>query len=330
MKTIGVIIGTNDEPVSSEYYNKNKKMLSVLEEYDVFPDFIPYDYAIFAEIKKEGEKNNYEVIPLFGGDLTLKEANECDYILSIFEGVYSFMLGGITQYKKYMNILKKTKAKVFPSQKMQEFIIQKHRYMKYFHEKGYRIAPTHFINLNRYSMKTIMKFINKGEYSDIILKPELGAFKEGFKKIHKPTETKLSKELQRLKKKEYTNILLQPFMEEFNKFGEIKTYWINGKFIYAYKQQWADGEGVFQSQDKIDKQLLRECKITGSNLLKDIQKDHEKLIQCRIDFACCMDNDQRCREFFINEVEICPTIGEQESKGKAYRLLAKELILSCK
>jgi hypothetical protein len=42
-----------------------------------------------------------------------------------------------------------------------------------------------------------------------------------------------------------------------------------------------------------------------------------------------MNNDKRCREFFINEIEISPTIGEQESNGKAYRLLAKEVINYC-
>ena len=48
----------------------------------------------------------------------------------------------------------------------------------------------------------------------------------------------------------------------------------------TYKQQWEDGEGVFQSQDKIEKELLDECLKTGEALLKDIFKDHEPLIQC--------------------------------------------------
>ena len=58
-------------------------------------------------------------------------------------------------------------------------------------------------------------------------------------------------------------------------------------------------------------------------------KDHEKLIQCRVDFACCINNDSRCREFFINEIEICPTIPEQESRGHGYVPLAEAVIKSC-
>ena len=91
MKKIGVIIGTEDEPVSQKYYKENKKILDVLQEYDIYDDYIPYDFAMFAEIKAYGEKNGFTVVPLFGQTFTLKEANECDFIFSIFEGVYSFM-----------------------------------------------------------------------------------------------------------------------------------------------------------------------------------------------------------------------------------------------
>src|SRR6056300_939076 len=107
MKKIGVIIGTEDEPVSQKYYKKNKKIMDVLQEYDIYGDYIPYDFAIFAEIKSHGEKNGYQVVPLFGQTFTLKEANECDFIFTIFEGVYSFMHGKYPGYQRFMNILKK-------------------------------------------------------------------------------------------------------------------------------------------------------------------------------------------------------------------------------
>ena len=52
------------------------------------------------------------------------------------------------------------------------------------------------------------------------------------------------------------------------------------RFLYAYRQQWLDGEGVFREVE--DKQLLRECKETGKKLLDDLSKDFEKLIHCRM------------------------------------------------
>ena len=115
-------------------------------------------------------------------------------------------------------------------------------------------------------------------------------------------------------------------MEEFNKYGEIKTYWIDGKNIYAYNQRWENGEGVFQDQSKINPDLLKKCLEVGGKLFNDLKKDHEYLIHCRIDFACCVNNDNHCRDFFINEIEICPTIGEQESNGQAYKLLAENVV----
>ena len=46
--------------------------------------------------------------------------------------------------------------------------------------------------------------------------------------------------------------LREKLLEEFNKYGEIKTYWVNGKNLYSYNQRWEDGEGVFQDQSKIN------------------------------------------------------------------------------
>ena len=66
---------------------------------------------------------------------------------------------------------------------MQEFVINKHKYMTYFDKKGYNITPTKFVNLSNYSLKPIMAFIKKNNFKEIIVKPELGAFKTGFKII---------------------------------------------------------------------------------------------------------------------------------------------------
>jgi len=326
MKKIGVIIGTEDEPVSRKYYLENRDILQVLKNHGISMKYIPYDFAIFAEIKNLEEKYEIEVVPLLGDYLTLEDCNECEAIFTIYEGVYSFMDGGMNQYLKFMDILKKTKAKVYPSQKMQKFIIDKHSYMRYLKKKKYEVAPTEFIDLENFDLKKIMKFIEKNEYSKIAIKPELGAFKAGFKIIKNPDEKKIEKALQSLKNKKYRNLLLQPFLEEFNKYGEIKTYWIDGKNIYAYNQKWENGEGVFQEQSKINPDLLKKCLEVGEKLFNDLKKDHEYLIQCRIDFACCVNNDNHCREFFINEIEICPTIGEQESNGQAYKLLAENVV----
>jgi glutathione synthase/RimK-type ligase-like ATP-grasp enzyme len=327
MKTIGIIIGTNDQAVSRGYYLKNKKKLQILKEYDLQKlNYIPYDYAIFAEIKSLEKKYNANVIPLFGYDLSLEDCNLCDVIFCIYEGVFSFNDGGIESYQNYMNILKKTRAKVYPSQEMQELIIQKNKYMKYLQKKGYQLTPTYYINNDNYDIKKIVKFIERNNYNTIILKPELGGFKSGFKIIKNPSSKKIKSCISSLKKKGYQRLLLQSFLEEFNKYGEIKTYWINNQFIYAYNQKWRNNEGIFFKQNTIDKELLQYCITVGKKLLQDIKKDHENLLHCRIDFACCLNNDNHCRDFFINEIEICPTIAEQDSDKNTYKLLAEHIM----
>ena len=329
MKTIGVIVGSVDEAVSKKYYQKNKSSLQFLKEYGISMNYIPYDYAIFAELKKQGEKKDFQVIGLYGPEFTLDDANECDYIFAVYEGVYSFIDGGYEKYTNYMNILKKTKAKVFPSQKLQQFIVDKHKYMKYLKKKGYDIAPTQFIKTDKYNMNTIMNFIHRNKYEKIIIKPELAAFKKGFLMIKNPTQKKVNDKLISFKKKGYKHLLLQPFLEEFNKFGEVKTYWVGGKHLYSYLQKWEKGEGVFQTQEHIDKKLLRKCHTTARQIIHDLEKDFENIIQIRIDFACCIHNDNPCRDFFINEIEISPTIPEQESRGHGYVPLAKEILSNC-
>ena len=325
MKTVGVLIGTEDEPVSLKYYRDNKYSLMILKEYGYSMKYIPYDAAIFAEIKKQAGKK-IDVIPLFGDDLNLEECNLCDIIFCIYESVYSFMDGGYENYERYMKILKQTSATVYPSPRMQDFIVQKHKYMKYLSKNNYTITPTSYINLDNINIDRIISFIRNIKGEKIAIKPELGSFKKGFKIFTHPTRETIQSYLQQMKKKGFKHLLLQEFIEEFNKFGEIKTYWINNKNIYSYKQQWIKGEGTFSDETTIDPDVLSECLEIGKSLLKDIERDHEKLIHCRIDFACCLNNEKPCRDFFINEIEICPTIGEDESGGEAYKLLAKQVL----
>jgi glutathione synthase/RimK-type ligase-like ATP-grasp enzyme len=291
-------------------------------------NYIPFDYAIFAELKKQGEKKGFQIIPLFGQDFTLEECNQCDSIFCVFEGTYAFEEGGQEYYNKFRKILMKTTAQVFPSPKIQDFIIKKHEYMRYLEKKGYDIPPTNFIKPASYNIKTIMRFIKKYNLKDIVIKPELVGYKKGFKIIKNVTQKKVEDYLKKLKKDGYKNVLLQQFLEEFNKFGEVKTYWVGGKNMYSYKQQWKGSEGVFQPQEKINKSLLKKCLDTGKSIIDDLTKDFEDLIHVRIDFACCVDNDNVCREFFINEIEINPGISEEDSRGKGFVPLVKQILIA--
>jgi glutathione synthase/RimK-type ligase-like ATP-grasp enzyme len=329
MKTIGVVIGSTDEGIEPKYFKQKKASLKFLEEYGYTLPHIPYDTAIFAEIKHQAKKMN--VIPLFGDDyLSLDECKQCDVIFCIVEGTYSFSFGGKKQYNHYFRTLKKSKAQIIPSLEFQKFILQKHTYMKFLQKEGFQLAPTHYVRLPVKSVQPMIKFIEKNGYGQVILKPELGAFKQGFKKIDNPTVTKLTKLVAQFHKQGFQNLLLQPFVREFNYFGEIKTYWVGGKHVYSYNQKWdKNGEGYYAHQKDIEPSLHKECLQTAKKAIQSIEHAmKESLVHCRVDFACCLDIVKQCRVFFINEIEICPTIGSDnyEADGKGYALLANELL----
>ena len=42
--------------------------------------YIPYDYAILAEVKRQGKTKGFNVIGLHGSRFYVEEANQCDYI----------------------------------------------------------------------------------------------------------------------------------------------------------------------------------------------------------------------------------------------------------
>ena len=65
----------------------------------IYDDYIPYDYAIFAD-KTHAEKNGFTVVPLFGQTfIELYLYFVCDFILSIIEGVYSLTDGKYPGYQ---------------------------------------------------------------------------------------------------------------------------------------------------------------------------------------------------------------------------------------
>ena len=339
MKTLGILMGTKTSFISNEYYNNNFKKFKYLDDLDPklfkYKDDIPYDYAIYCEIKSV-VKNKMNVIPLFGPKLTLKSTNQCDYIFCIYEGAFSFMDNEIKGFKNYVSIMKRTTAKVFPSIEFQLFIINKNKYMKYLLQKGYDLIPTKFININNdktKNIKSINTFIDKGEYDQIIMKPELAGFASGFKHFKTISDVQISKYLDKIKKLSYQKLLVQPYIDEFLKYWEIKTIWNNGKFIYAYGTKVGldfDDALPISHGGVLDDKLIKLCRKIGENIIKDIEKDFGNQILLRIDFGCCIDNDDICRQYFVNEIECCPTMSDDETIKNNFKLLANAILKSIK
>ena len=338
MKVLGILLGTNTAFLSDEYFKKNKKKLNSINDPELFDKEmlpkskdIPYDYAIFCECRHIGRRNGYDVIPLYGPTLTLEDCNECDAIFCIYEATFSFVNNGYQGYNHYMKCLQKTKAKVYPSVKMQEFILDKQTYMNFLEKKGYDIIPTEFVKVEDYMksktkvLKRIYKFMENGEYSELIMKPQLAGFKSGFKHYQSITDKSIDSYMKKMNKLTYKKILVQPFVPEFLKYWEIKTMWYNGHFNYAYGTivgGVVDDTVPVSQGGELDDKLVNQVKKIGEKLVKDIQKTYGKQILLRIDFGCCIDNDAICREYFVNEIESNPTMTDDETPKDNFRLLA--------
>jgi hypothetical protein len=336
MKTFGIIVGTNDQPISKKYYLKNKTKFECLKDLLDDLNYIPYDYAIYAEAKSHEKKYNVQIIPLDGGNLSIKDCNKCNAIFTIYEGTIAFMEGGIELFNNYINTLSKTTAKVYPSVKMQKFILYKELYMQYLDKKGYEIINTKYISMNSYKndktkeLNSIQKYILNNDYNKIIFKPELSAFKRGVKIYKNPKIKSIETYLNKINKTtDYKNLLLQPFLENFNKYWEIKTYWILGKHIFSYGQKFnKNDEGIFTKPvsqgGKLDDNKIKPCIKIGKKIIKDLFNDKEILVQCRIDFGCCIEND--INRYFINEIEISPTLNENDSHTPYFNKLSEAIV----
>ena len=320
MKKIGITIGSEIEPINRQYYLKHKKHFDdVIEELELDSiEDISYDIQIYTLIKKFAPKT-VEVIPLWKVEYSKKDLDELDLIYVIYEATFAlrdYGLSGVTKFKKLM---KTTTAKVTPDAEFQEFILSKKTYMNYFIKKGIPIIDTIFFNINNYkknknNAKKLLIKIDKTFDGPIYCKPELGAFAQGSKMFNNVTYTGLKKYLDSLVKYGYQNLLIQPYVSEFLKFYEIKTIWMNGKYQYAYGTKvLADSEDV--QEEELDQKLLKILKKKGKEVIDILSKDFELPFIIRIDWGCCLLNDNVCRDYFLNEIECCPTMGANDKRG---------------
>ena len=128
-------------------------------------------------------------------------------------------------------------------------------------------------------------------------------------------------------------LLVQDFVPEFERFFEVRTFWLNGKYShslgtiidpkslgvsgfekvnFAYPESEYD-EKVFDTYDTLpevlDDKLIQKLKTMGRKILKIIpQSKYGDPFIFRIDFGCCINNKNVCRDYFVNEIEYMPNL----------------------
>lgn len=340
MKRIGIIIGTETCPPEDEikelkkYYMKHKKQFDSTLNYLGLNDYydLSYDIQIFSWLQKNASKN-IEIVPLWKLNYNKKDLDSLDFIFCLYEFTYSFNDYGIDGIKKYFSILNSTKTNIEPKPHLQKFIMQKSTYMKYLKKNKFPVLDTIYFNLKSYQKnkslgKKTFERITKKFKGPIFCKPELGGFAKGVKLFKKPTFKQFESYLNQTIKKGYQKILIQEYIPEFLKYHEIKTIWINGKFQYAYGiKATGNSDNKYITQEKIDAELLKKINNENINIIKCLKRDFGLPFLIRIDWGCCLPNDNICRDFFVNEIECCPAmVADDCTSEDPLNRLSKEII----
>ena len=341
MKRIGILIGTETCPPEDEmkelrkYYNKHKKQFNESLQYlelDKNAENLSYDVQIFSWLKKNAPQN-VEIVPLWKLNFNKKDLDSFDFIFCLYEFTYSFLDYSHEGVTKYFSLLKNTKTPVQPTHDLQKFVMEKNKYMKYLKNKGFPIVDTIFFNLNSYiknkgEAKKLHDRVIKKFPGSVFCKPELGGFSAGSKLFKNPTLKQFQAYLDKVVKLGYKKLLIQPFISEFLKYHEIKTIWINGRFQYAYGvKASSDGDDKYVTQQKLDTKLLKDLNKKGEEVIRCLKSDFGMPFLLRIDWGCCLPNDNVCREFFLNEIECCPAmVADDAEDHDPFDRLSREII----
>ena len=345
---IGIVIGINTDAISEERYpqwlediddklfNKSKEKWN--DTYGLSSD------AGIAHYVQKYSKEDIEI--LTKKDISLKKFNEFDVIFGFYEPYYyTHSMKTSEAYKKYSTIIKNTTAIFCQPLELQKFVLNKKLYTDTLQKNKIPVMDTISFqikdNMNASNiLQKIQRQCSQWETNTFITKPQPGGFGIGFKKWDL---TKLSKNpkhfetyLRKIEKQlriEKPLLLVQDFVPEFERFYEVRTFWLNGKYShslgtiidpkslgisgfekvsFAYPESEYD-QNVFSTYDelpeKIDNRLMNQLKQMGRKILKIIpQSKYGDPFLFRIDFGCCLNNKNNCRDYFVNEIEYMPNI----------------------
>ena len=342
MVKLGIVVGTYESYLGRKFIKENMHWLNNMP--DKWKEWgYSFDIAVLCSAIVHGKAAGIDVVSIDGNNLTQADVDACDYVFPLYEIGYTFYYQGIPGVKKYERIMAKTTATLLPSLAFQKFIVHKLDYMNVLKKGGIDTIPTIGLNMASYK-KNKSKFLDKilknklpKKWGRCIMKPELAGFKSGFglwKNWNKVTKPQLKKYFDKMLKLGYPNILFQPFVAEFMKFYEVSTYWLNGKFIYAYGSRFESAESQKYEMahpvadgGRMKDDLVEMVKGEAHKVMDVLKKEFTNLpIQMRLDFGCCVENDDYVRKFFLNEIEFVPTINEDETIKPNYFLLGKAIV----
>lgn len=309
---IGIITGKTDE------ISLNKEINKKVAKKHYFYGSVQTDAALAYTIKEKFPNIDVDIImPNEISDERLQK-NDINYpigydiINAINDDPYIKKFSGENGFKKLDDIYFKKANKIFPSYDFMGFIWDKKKYLEHLKKNDIPITPSIFIK-GTIPLQQLIKNIQSKKWDEFIIKPNGGTIAIGLGKF------KLSeciKDKSKLKSyfdennqmfKEY---IVQEKINGFMEYGEIKTYWIDGKFSYAVNTPGATSpDQEYEVKEIIDKKVLSKCEEIGKNVIKILPKisfNRKKTLPAmvRIDFTCCKNNKKYIHtNYFVNEIE---------------------------
>ena len=235
-----------------------------------------------------------------------------DIINSINNDPYVKKFAGQKGLEKLDRIYQLKSNKVFPSYPFLSLLWNKKDYLKLLEKNNVPISPTIFVKKN-ITINNLLKKIKEKKWKNFIIKPIGGTIAYGLG-IFNTSECDADRDkLINYFEEEnqvYDEYLVQEKIDGFSKYGEIKTFWINGELSYAVNTPGATSpDESYEVKELIDQDVLNRCEKIGKDIFKFLPKitfNRKKTIPAliRIDFACCKKNNKhKSTNYFVNEIE---------------------------
>jgi len=309
---IGIITGKDDEIslheeinklVPKKHYENGNIHTDIALAYLIKHKFVGVTIDIITpkEITNQRLKRN-DINFVIGYDI-INAINDDPYIQK-FSGQK-----GLEQLDK---IYKLKTNNVFPSYPFMSFLWDKKTYLQHLEKNNIPISPTIFIKKN-ITIPNLLKKVNGKKWNNFIIKPIGGtvAYGLGVFNTKECSENKvILEEYFGEENKYYDEYLVQEKIEGFTKYGEIKTFWIDGKLSYAVNTPGATSpDETYVVKREVKPEILSHCEKIGNKIFEILPKipfNNKKTIPVliRIDFACCKGNrGEKKTNYFVNEIE---------------------------
>ena len=313
---IGFIVGKNNEIYHNPGLKKitPKKYLTDCYDKGWKKNTLQIDVAIAMTIKTRFPGIKVDIILPKEISLSRLQKNDINYIMGydyvsvLIEEPYVAKFDGHPE--KLLEIYKNPKSNIFPPYSHQDLIWNKKKYLTKFKNAGIPINPTIFVK-GSVNIPKLLAQISSYKWNEFIVKPIGGCEGRGCgffvtkDMIAQPTKLM---EYFLEEAQTYEEFLVQRLTEGFKKYGEVKSFWIDGEFRYAINTKevpWGDSITKIET----DKKVLDKCKSIGEKVIKAIPKSKfngkkSDPVMTRIDMVCCLNNKPKSSyEYYLNEIE---------------------------